>query len=68
MNTVVRDKSEGKLGSKQAQATFSVQAMAEQATSRLYIRKYDPKDEKQVRFIIGQAQMEILAYVNHRGM
>ena len=33
MNTVVRDKSEGKLGSKQAQATFSVQAMAEQATT-----------------------------------
>lgn len=28
------------------------------------IREYTPRDEKQVRFIIGQAQMEALAYAN----
>ena len=28
------------------------------------IRDYTPRDEKQVRFIIGQAQMEALAYAN----
>jgi len=31
------------------------------------IRGYTPRDEKQVRFIIGQAQMESLAYANNKG-
>lgn len=30
------------------------------------IREYSPRDEKQVRFIIGQAQMESLAYANNK--
>lgn len=29
------------------------------------IREYTPRDEKQVRFMIGQAQMESLAYANN---
>ena len=29
------------------------------------IRAYVPRDEKQVRFIVGQAQMEALAYANN---
>jgi hypothetical protein len=30
------------------------------------IRAYAPPDEKQVRFMVGQAQMEALAYANNR--
>ena len=30
------------------------------------IRAYAPRDEKEVRFMIGQAQMESLAYANNR--
>jgi hypothetical protein len=30
------------------------------------IRAYSPRDEKEVRFMIGQAQMESLAYANNR--
>ena len=30
------------------------------------IREYNPRDEKQVRFMIGQAQMESLAYANNK--
>jgi hypothetical protein len=30
------------------------------------IRAYAPSDEKEVRFMVGQAQMESLAYANHR--
>ena len=30
------------------------------------IRAYAPPDEKQVRFMVGQAQMETLAYANNR--
>ena len=31
------------------------------------IRPYQPRDEKQVRFMVGQAQMEPLAFANNRG-
>ncbi|KAF8507085.1 hypothetical protein F5888DRAFT_1791374 [Russula emetica] len=30
------------------------------------IRAYSPRDEKEIRFIVGQAQMESLAYANNR--
>jgi hypothetical protein len=30
------------------------------------IRAYSPRDEKEVRFMVGQAQMESLAYANNR--
>jgi hypothetical protein len=30
------------------------------------IRAYVPSDEKQVRFMVGQAQMESLAYANNQ--
>jgi hypothetical protein len=30
------------------------------------IRAYSPRDEKEVRFMVGQAQMEPLAYANNR--
>ncbi len=29
------------------------------------IRAYTPQDEKEVRFMVGQAQMESLAYANN---
>jgi len=38
--------------------------MPEQA--RVRIRAYSPRDERQVRFMVGQAQMEPLAYANNR--
>jgi hypothetical protein len=38
--------------------------MPEPAPAR--IRAYSPSDEKQVRFMIGQAQMEPLAYANNK--
>jgi hypothetical protein len=38
--------------------------MPEPAPAR--IRAYIPSDEKQVRFMIGQAQMEPLAYANNK--
>ncbi|KAI0274659.1 hypothetical protein BC834DRAFT_849086 [Gloeopeniophorella convolvens] len=38
--------------------------MAELPAAR--IRAYTPSDEKQVRFMVGQAQMESLAYANNR--
>ena len=41
--------------------------MAENTPERLYIRPYEPEDEKQVRFMVGQAQMEHLAFANNRG-
>ncbi|VDB99678.1 unnamed protein product [Peniophora sp. CBMAI 1063] len=40
--------------------------MAENTPERLYIRPYEPEDEKQVRFMVGQAQMEHLAFANNR--
>ena len=30
------------------------------------IRVFTPRDEKEVRFMVGQAQMESLAYANNR--
>ena len=41
--------------------------MAENIPERLYIRPYEQEDEKQVRFMVGQAQMEHLAFANNRG-
>lgn len=41
--------------------------MAENTPERLYIRSYEQEDEKQVRFMVGQAQMEHLAFANNRG-
>ena len=41
--------------------------MAENTPERLYIRPYEQEDEKQVRFMVGQAQMEHLAFANNRG-
>ena len=38
--------------------------MPEQLPAR--IRAYSPQDEKEVRFMVGQAQMESLAYANNR--
>ncbi|KZV71315.1 hypothetical protein PENSPDRAFT_606122 [Peniophora sp. CONT] len=40
--------------------------MAENTPERLYIRPYERDDEKQVRFMVGQAQMEHLAFANNR--
>ena len=40
--------------------------MAENVPERAWIRDYEADDEKQVRFMVGQAQMEALAYANTR--
>ncbi|KAI0067681.1 hypothetical protein BV25DRAFT_1846818 [Artomyces pyxidatus] len=40
--------------------------MATNAQPSARIRRYIPDDEKQVRFMVGQAQMENLAYANNR--
>ena len=37
-----------------------------ESTATARIRAYSPRDEKEVRFMIGQAHMEPLAYANHR--
>jgi hypothetical protein len=47
-----------------SQASFSPLIMPEPKPAR--IRPYKPSDEKPVRFMIGQAQMEALAYANNR--
>ena len=38
--------------------------MPEQLSAR--IRAWTPRDDKEVRFMVGQAQMEPLAYANNR--
>ncbi|KAI0318979.1 hypothetical protein OF83DRAFT_1241312 [Amylostereum chailletii] len=40
--------------------------MSSDAAPRASIRRCTPEDEKQVRFIVGQAQMEHLAFANNR--
>ena len=41
--------------------------MAESNPPRAVVRKFKSEDEKQVRFMVGQAQMEHLAFANNRG-